>query len=243
MKQFTKKDFYNLLKQAVMFYPQNTELPCKRVNSFVVLDNTDQIKQDNFGINENHIGKDFFFSRSGKSTIKYPALFAWEQGFNIEDRFRKDSKPRKNCVTFEFTVLDYLDSDCTNCNKCQKRTPTEIQCDCEDILNNVLDYFYNVACVIVDGGTDAIWANTQILDQMITAGDITTYEIQKHETNTLKRKLEESTANVSGSFYRSFSKKKLYGAFQVVQICFNLCPPCDFEYEKRDYGEDFLKCC
>lgn len=244
MKQFLKQDFYNLLKQAVMFYPQNMESPCKRVNSFVVLENKDQLEKDNFGINQNHIGKDFFFSRSGKDTIKNPFCFAWEQGFDISDRFsREERRSRQHCVSFEIGVLDYLETDCKNCNDCQKRTPTEIQLDCEEMVNNILDYFYNVVCVTTDGGEDKFWMNTQILDQMIVAGDIASYSIQKTETNIFRQKLKSANSNVEGSYYRHFSTKNYYGAFQVVRFCFDNCFDCNFEYEKRDYGEDFLQCC
>ena len=246
-KPFTKKDFIALLKQAVMFHPRSTDLDgkdlkCKRLNSFVWLENNAQIKQDNFGLTNKAKDKDYFFSRSGTHNLSYPALFLWEQGFTIENRFNTQNQPRKECSTFEIVVLDQYAENCKNCNACQKRTPHDLHCDTSELLSNALDYLCTVVCASVDGA-EPIWASLTILEQMKAKGQITDFVVDKARTRLLQKSFSESTATISGSYYRSFSKKNLYGSFNTIRFCFSECKPCNPMWEDKGYNDEILHCC
>ena len=241
-KPFTKKDFIRLLKQAVMFHPMQAKgMECKRLNSFVWLENTDQIRQDNFGITSNE--SKYFFSRKGKAEIQYPALFIWEQNFTIENRFSTDRNPRKECSTFEIMVLDSKVEDCKNCSPCQKRSVHDIQCDATELLNNALDYLCTVVCALIDGQEEPIWASSVILDQMIVKEEITGYTVDGSRTRSLQKSFDASTGTIQGGNYRSYTKKNLYGSYQFLKICFTHCKPCDFLWEDKGFKEEVLQCC
>jgi hypothetical protein len=245
MKYISKKTFIELLKQAVMFFPSDAENnKCSRVQSFVMLHRSEQYKAENFGITAKD--KEYYFNRLGRTDITYPALFLFESGVTVESNFNTLNKPKKECANFEITVIDQLlNESCQNCSYCEKRSSYDLTSDTYNLLMQVLSYFDNVACVTVtnnDLSTSIIWAHTRILDAMVTAGEIGSYEVDKQSTQRFKKMLDEENKNLSGNYYRHITKQDLFGTFLQIRLCFKSCEPCDFGFDDVGYG-DVISCC
>ena len=244
INDITKKEFLQLLRKAVKFYPSDAgNNKCKRLNSFVLLHRQDQIKKQNFGIT----AKDelFYFNRHKGVEITYPAMFVWEQTFTIDNRFNTVNQPVKTCHTFEITVLDMFKDDCKNCSDCERRSSYEINCDALEMLSNVFSYLTDSIYAVVtytDATTAGVWENKNILDELVTAGTITSYVAQNTETRRFLKMLSENNPTINGNNYRNLTNKNLFGAYQLLKVCFKNCAPCDFSFSDIGYSDD-SNCC
>lgn len=239
MSSLTYKDFIGLLRQAVMFYPKGeTTKACLRPQSFIVLENTTQLNADNLGITNDHLDKDYYFSRDPK-TPHYPIVALWEQSSRYENLF-SDSK-RKECFSFELMVLDTYKEDCIDCGVCGKRTIHDIYYDTGQILINIINFFRGVKYVEVSRNNELnkIWGHEDILSQMLNDGDIDSYTEVKNKINSQVF----SDDNTNSRLYRNYSKGNLFGKAIFFEMCTSICPPCNFEYEKRKYTDFVLNCC
>ena len=209
------KTFIGLLRQAVMFYPkQPKDMECLRPSTFIMLEKHNQLNASNLGITQRHAEKDYYFSRTAQP--KYPIVTGWVQSKSYQNLFAPKTKGNKSkeCYRFEMLVLDQYNTDCKNCTPCQKRTIHDIYCDTSDMLNNILTFFQGViyAEIITGDESKCIWANSQILDQMVECGEIESY--------TQPNNSKKTTWFQTNFFTNSQSiTAKLYDHFTMNNFC------------------------
>jgi len=140
-----KQDFYNALKNAVIFSPACSD-KCRQLQTFRVLEQGGgaAMKAENFGATVCDKDKPFFWSRAwhnnkykGAPTWEFPALVVIERSYTVDRPFAA-----MNTRKFEFniSVLDKFSvgTDKTVCTGCAGRTINEIYEDTEALLFQAL---------------------------------------------------------------------------------------------------------
>jgi hypothetical protein len=140
-------DFYALLKQFVMDYPNGEKH--ERINTFAVLDNYQDLNSPNLTYSAKDGHKSTFFSRSWNSrgnvasdlTFEYPLLAIREDDVNEKITYSKGKTFIQKSYRLEMLLLDTLRSDCEDCTAYAKnRSVTEIYEDTLTMFNSVLTF-------------------------------------------------------------------------------------------------------
>lgn len=140
-------DFYALLKQFVMDYPNGEKH--ERINSFAVLDNYQDLNSPNLTYSGKDGLKSTFFSRSWNSkgntastlTFEYPLLAIREDDINQKITYTKGKTFIEKNYRLDLLIIDILRSDCEDCTAYAKnRSVTEIYEDTLKLFNSVIAF-------------------------------------------------------------------------------------------------------
>lgn len=242
----TLTDFYNALKQAVMFSPQyvapdsgNGKVwKCRQLQTFRVMakDKGAELASANLGAVICDKGKPFFWSREwhenkynpNNITFKYPALLLTELSFSSEQAFQQNTK---RCYTFQLAVVDQLVDDCKTCSceSCEKRTINEIYADTEALLFSATYYLSKMREARLEPSNETVWANTDYLAHLKETGDISEFHTLADFGGLLNGQ------NKAGSGYR-LEFAKIYGTALNITACFQNCEATEFNFNLPDFG-------
>lgn len=243
----TQTDFYNALKQAVMFSPQYVQpdsgngkvWKCRQLQTFRVMqkERGAELISANLGATICDKGKSFFWSRkwheSGYGdpiTFTYPALLLTELSFSTELAFQQRTK---RCYVYQLAVVDQQSDDCKTCacESCEKRTVNEIFADTEALLFDALYYLSGVrGATLQPSGDEGFW-NTSYLDYLQEQGQISSYAPGQDWGGTL------NGANKNLSAYRiAVENPKIYGTAANFTACFQNCEATELNFNLPDFG-------
>lgn len=243
----TITDFYNALKQAVMFSPQyvapdsgNGKVwKCRQLQTFRVMqkERGAELISANLCATICDKNKSFFWSRkwheSGYGdpiTFTYPALLLTELSFSTDLAFQQRTK---RCYLYQLAVVDQQSDDCKTCacESCEKRTVNEIFADTESLLFDALYYLSGVrGATLQPSGDEGFW-NTTYLDYLQEQGQISSYAPGQDWGGLL------NGANKSLSAYRiAVEANKIYGTAANFTACFTNCEATKLNFNVPDFG-------
>lgn len=247
MSAATLTDFYNALKQAVMFSPQyvvpnsgnGKAWKCRQLQTWRVMskERGAELASPNLGATVCDKGKPFFWSRkwheskySDSITFTYPALLLTELSFQTEKAFQKNTK---RCYTFQLAVVDQLSGDCAKClcESCEKRTIGEIHADTEALLFSALYYLSNIRQATTEPDGATVWANVDYLQALKDAGGISDFNPAADWGGLL------NSTNKEVSAYRiAIEATKHYGTAVNFTACFHNCEATEQNFNLPDFG-------
>ena len=227
--------FYEVFQQFVRSYPK-TDSKCTRPQSFIVLNDYDDISKDNMG--KTFLEKDspYFYSkaweRSGfsksKLSVDLPAMVVLDKG--IEHKF-SGTKRDGICLDLEIAFIESLDEDCIEkkCKGCKGRSIPEVQKDQGKFLTNFVKYVKKL--VVTE--TEVI-----IHPDLLNGED----KIDKGLTRYLQRR----TKNISTKFYNFYTGTGfVYGKWMHLGFCFETCKDDDLVFGNPPKSDKVLddNCC
>lgn len=242
----TQTDFYNALKQAVMFSPQYVApdskqgkvWKCRQLQTWRVMqkERGGELASPNLGATICDKGKPFFWSKKWHDSkytpnniaFEYPALLLTELSFSSEKAFQKSTK---RCYSFQLAVVDQQTAECANCgcDSCENRTITEIFADTETLLFSVFNYLSKVKEAVLQPSGETVFANTDYLDYMKEQGAISAWDGGKDWGGLL------NSQQVSA--YRiAVEASKIYGTAANFTACFHDCNASTYNFNVPDFG-------
>lgn len=198
---------------------------CKRINSFVVVD-------DKFDFGTDYVEKmqrsPYFFTRSGK--LEFPCLVISE--FDDTLSVYKNDDYKRYTHNFEIGIIDKEFLNCTNCTPCQKRKAEQIQRDAKFLLRLILGEISRIKLYQTQPTNEYKYATQGVMESLITANKIDSYEYVTKESNALKQLWK--TLNPQFRF-RNWDNvpTMLTGAFTVANVS-EICHTIDFEYQFKN---------
>lgn len=244
----TITDFYNALKQAVMFSPQyvvpdsgNGKVwKCRQLQTWRVMskERGAELAAPNLGATTCDKGKPFFWSRKWHEskynpngiTFEYPALLLTELSFSTERPFQKQTK---RCYSYQLAVVDQMSDDCKTCacESCEKRTINEIHADTEALLFSALYYLSNVKAATLEPSGETVWANVDYLQALKDAGSISDFHPGADWGGLL------NSDNKGVSAYRiAIEATKHFGTAVNFTACFQNCEATEQNFNLPDFG-------
>lgn len=238
--------FYNILHDIGLAMPavyadDETELICKRINSFAVLQTEDEVNAGGLNKSNRYIGKRLFFSRkfynSGQQisdlSFQYPLLAIANASSMIEGAFCESSQ---QCITYNMYVFDQLPGKCSDCNEhgyCNNRTWEEMEIDLNQLLMKVTKAIgrFGLYEFEKDLQTFSGWYDKCYIDSLVESEEIDGYECLGNLTSFIK---DINAAKPSDTFFEAFNDK-----LGMIAITFTICfPDCDDgQKEDMDYSE------
>lgn len=245
MASFSTIHFYQILHDIGLAMPavyesDDTELICKRINSFAVLQTEDEINSGALNKSNRYIGKRLFFSRrflnSGQQisqlSFQYPLLAISNATSTISGAF---CEPSESCKTFNLYIFDQLPGKCSDCNEhgyCNTRTWEEMETDLEELLMKVTKsigrfgyYEYEKDGVPMSG-----WFDLCYIDELIESGAIDNAECVENLHASIK---DINEPKPSDTFFEAFNDN--LGMIAITfTVCFSTCK--EDEKIKMDYS-------
>ena len=245
----TQTDFYNALKQAVMFSPQYVQpdsgqgkvWKCRQLQTFRVMqkERGAELVSPNLGATICDKNKPFFWSRkwheSGYGdpiTFNYPALLLTELSFSTERPFQKQTK---RCYNYQIAVVDVQSDDCKTCacESCEKRTVNEIFTDTESLLFDALFYLTGVrGATLEPSGETGFW-NTAYLDYLKEIGGISDYTPGQDWGGGI---LAPVNKDVTAYRIAMAGTTNIHGTALNFTACFQNCEATEPNFNLPDFG-------
>lgn len=154
----TKKEFLSVVLNVIKAYPVKS---CGGLNSFVIMDDIDDIIGETFGKDRSNYELGEWWSRKwvekGKPdacSLEFP-LFAVNQE---ESRIKDLCKGNRSDI-FYFWVIDKIDCEACQCNRTYQEQYSEIQDTLIEVVNEIMTYG-----IYSDADGNKVWANQQIAD-------------------------------------------------------------------------------
>lgn len=241
-------DFYNALKQSVMFSPQYVQPDsgngkvwrCRQLQTWRVMskERGAELASPNLGATICDKGKPFFWSREwhenkynpNNITFKYPALLLTELSFSTERAFQQNTK---RCYSYQLAVVDIQTEDCKTCvcESCEKRTINEIYSDTEALLFSTLYYLSKVKYATLEPGGETGYWNTDYLAHLKENGNISEFHPGADWGGLLNS--QQATS------YRVAIQAMLspvYGTAINFTACFHNCEATELNFNLPDFG-------
>lgn len=195
----TLDDFFYQIRDAVRFYPAQAQ-KCLQPQTFRVLAYDSDITNPAMGATICDAEKPYFFSREwdlnkrnpNKISAPLPVVTAFVLDGSLKDPFSHTATQR---TTVTLAVWDrYQQEKCLSgkCSGCDGRTPNEIFRDTQEILRNVLHYLGGVVLATTNVDPTPRLYHAALLEQMKTAGAITTH----NKTGSLLNALAAVNQNI-----------------------------------------------
>lgn len=236
---------YQLSKEFVKFYP-NHSLKCKRLNTFAVLSNYEDINTPNLSKVQVDATKPYFFSRlwaknnhnPSKIEWEYPVMLMLDKTISVSNLFCKNTR---KCYKFELAFLDKYDRNCVEkgqkCNDpCANRTINDIFIDTEAFLDAYSAYMSGV--IYAYSGNWEGYTNQQVI---IASGQ--SFTIDETRTKKFQRMLIASNSEATATRF-SGGLDDAHGIILDLSFCINHCN--EFTYDANSQtmkvGPD-LNCC
>lgn len=153
MRLLTLHRFYQLLREAVIYYPLDQKVKPK---TFAVIQNLSDLNESNLRKTFDDYDKGFFFSEQWAAADLHPDNITWAYPIVCTDLFSgtiSGVESKSPAITNNIT-LRVLDTKDIGADDLPMRTYHEIEQDCSMILVNVLRYFQGVILAEVDGEVD-----------------------------------------------------------------------------------------
>lgn len=230
------KNIYAALKEAVRYYPTNSDM-CKQPQTFAVLSQVSDLSTQNLGKTICDKNKPYFFSRLWENkkynpsdlSFQWPAIVVYEENMEVKDAFSRDASI---CYNVTISVLDVFDKDCDKlkCTGCKGRTQNEVFQDTEDILFNVMRYLTELV----------ITNDSELVHNTLAA------TVDQGQTNHYIRMLRSNNAAATTALrFIGQSAANLYGNSIRLKFCFGRCvDEVDWNLELSGKGEvNDVGCC
>lgn len=240
MSAITKANFYNLLKQAVMFSPAGAG-KCSQLQTFRVLEQGAGrlLQAENFGATVCDREKPFFWSRAwhnakynpNKVIFDFPVLAVIETDYTTSKPL---SSQQKRTYNMNLVVLDKYVADCDKgkCKGCEGRTINEIYEDTEALLFQALRYIAGAIVATPDCDEDAGLYNKDYLKALIDTGQINSYTQGKDWGSLMENNISNARA-----YKAALESAGLYGNAIDIQLSIPYCVETDYDYESvPDFG-------
>jgi hypothetical protein len=195
---------------------------CKRINSFVVVD-----EKFDFGTDyvEKMARSPFYFSRTGK--LEFPCLVISEYDDTLS-QYKNDSYKRYT-HNFEIGIIDKQgDINCTSCTACEKRKPEVIERDTKYLLNRVLNEISHINLYLTQPDNVYKYGIEPVMEILVTANKITSFERITRESNALKQLWKTINPQFRLIGWKNVPAM-LIGAFTICNMA-EICHSEDFEY-------------
>ncbi len=230
------KNIYAALKEAVRYYPTNTDT-CKQPQTFAVLSQVSDLSTPNLGKTICDKNKPYFFSRLWENkkynpsdlSFQWPAIVVYEENMEVKDSFSRDASI---CYNVTISVLDVFDKDCDKlkCTGCKGRTQNEVFQDTEDILFNVMRYLTELV----------ITEDSELVHNTLAAS------VNEGQTAHYLKSLRQNNAAATTALrFIGQSAANLYGNSIRLKFCFSRCvDEVDWNFELSGKGEvNDVGCC
>ncbi len=228
--QSTKIDFYNALKNAVMFSPK-ADTRCRQLQTFRVLEHGGggKLTADNFGATACDKDKPFFWSRSwhnqkykGAPVWEFPVLVLVERGYIVDEPFQNR---QKRAYEFNISVLDKYDpgKDKMKCSGCEGRTINEIYEDTEALLFQALRFIGE--CNEFRVGTENVLLPEAVMAKLKASGAIMEYIPGVAFGDLVQQKIREQTA-----YKAAIYPENIFGNSINLNIPFAYCQNIEWDF-------------
>jgi hypothetical protein len=241
---FTLNRFFQLLKEAVKFFPDTDTISLK---TFSVNNSVDDLNSTNLGVDLKRAKTDYFLSKryeKKKTTLvefDFPILICETLDGSLDNQFKPDNQSRKINRVVKLWILDeYKKSkDVTGTNA--DRELEDVQRDTNLILLRVLAYFDKVKFVQLNTGSTTTYGyyNTDYLDYLISQGQVTSYAttgIVDRVNNWFKNMIEQSTGSDLNKV-DPISERQVAGCSTIIKFqeahCIN--PTFNFSFTSNDF--------
>lgn len=232
----TKLDFFNALKQAVIFSPQCAER-CKQLQTFRVIETGGGalINSANFGATVCDKDKPFFWSRrwherkysAQKVDFEFPALSIVETSYTVDQPLNASNK---RCYEFNIAVLDKYAADCEKmkCTGCTGRTINEVYEDTENLLFQALAFVGGFMGATLTPGGEGFY-HEGLLNAWKQAGFIQDFVPGKRWGSKIAQNVKDATA-----YKVSLDSAKMYGNAINITVCFDTCENTEYRFENAE---------
>lgn len=244
---YTLNRFFQHLKEAVMFFPDNGNI---NLQTFAYINDIDDLNKTNIGYDVKSAKSDYCLSKmweKKKQSIfefKFPILVAQElESHEATHLIDLNSNSQKIAYRIRLRVLDTYNDQKDSITSSTHRELPDYYRDCEKILLYVLKYFKNVKFVKItnlDSSTVHGYYNTLLLDQMITDNLITSYTEQNGDLDRVNewfKTMISKNETLQISIESNLTGNKLVGCYVDFTIETSQClnPAFDFSFTSNDF--------
>ncbi len=242
---YTLNRFFQHLREAVMYFPDNQTL---KLNTFAWIDSLDQLNADNLGYDVKAVKSDYFFSKryeKKKTSVlgfDYPVLLIAEDDHNIGDLFKGNNQSQKIGYNIKLWILDVVKTPKETTSTNADRFLGDVYRDTRITLLYVLTYlskikFYKITNL--DSSLSYGYYHPSVIAKLQTDSLITSYE-SKSELEAVnsyfKTMIEKNTESILG-IQEPISKDQVAGTYLNIKldtaICYN--PSFDFNFESQAF--------
>lgn len=186
----TPLDFYSILydiadSMPAQFDGNGNEIACARLQTFAVVKNySSEIQTSNLGKDVRYTNKKMFYSRPWLNAQQSPNAVTWGYPALFVGEFDETYRNGKQAYEVEYSIaisdrVEQTQTDLLNQSLCAQRTFEEVgqglRLFWQKILATLNDYAY---CELINGATSRfVWITEKAASQMLTAGEITDYNI------------------------------------------------------------------
>lgn len=240
----TQDQFWNILKEFVIFHPVNTARPCMQLQTWGLLRNLEaNLNDPGLGMTIRDKGKPGFFSRRWAESSYNPNAIRCDGPYlvaNLIDIASEypNKRTRIDTVTFDLAVLDNLKDPKARASACDGRNEVEMFQDVWTLLSQVFAYLNTIVQATV---TPLVGADyTQVtslarLQYLEAEGLITAFLVDETETNKLQRDFRDLKKGYKGLPWRG-GIGALHGMYVTdLQMQFTECPE-PIELNFADYS-------
>lgn len=191
----TQDQFWNILKEFVIFHPVNTARPCMQLQTWGLLRNLEaNLNDPGLGMTIRDKGKPGFFSRRWAESNYNPNAIRCDGPYLVANLIDISSEygnrnSRTDTVTFDLAVLDNLKDPKARATACDGRNEIEMFQDAWTILSQVFTYLKGVVQATVTPlvGADYVQVTSLSRLQYLEAqGEITAFAVDINQTNKIK---------------------------------------------------------
>ena len=157
MLKFTIDRFYQLLREATIFYPKNSG-DCHIPKTFGVIQHISDMNSPNLSKSFDDYDKGFFYSERWRASGLNPNNVIWDYPLvaanyysGLVSSFSAGSIPISNNITIGCYDIHRDHSHCNKPTICNQRLPHEIESDCEKTLVQILTYIDSVVLAELNG--------------------------------------------------------------------------------------------
>lgn len=238
---FGKTDFFQALKESVMFSQSIRPGQCGKLQAFKVLEQGagGLIRSENLGGTICDKGKPYFWSRRWHESsynpnqilFDFPILCVVETGYTVDRPFDRNNR---RTYQFNISVLDkYVQTKGPDgCTGCDGRTINEIYEDTEAMLFQALSFVSRYKEAEINPSGETGFFNINLLDAWKQQGSISGYNLITAPGDLLVAKITDGNA-----YKAAISAEGLFGNAINLNIGFQACQTEEFTYNSiKDFG-------
>lgn len=239
----TQDQFWNILKEFVIFHPANAR-PCMQLQTWGLLRNLEaNLNDPGLGMTIRDKGKPGFFSRRWAESAYNPNAIRCDGPYLVANLIDISSEYgnrnlRTDTVTFDLAVLDNLKDPKARATACDGRNEVEVFQDTWALLSQVFAYLKGIVQATVTPliGADYIQVTSLArLQYLLTEAEITAFVVDETETRAIQRDFQDLKKSVKGLPWRG-GIGALYGMYVTdLRMQFHECPE-DLELNFADYS-------
>lgn len=241
---FTLNRFFQLLKEAVKYFPDTDSISLK---TFSVNNSLDDLNAPNLGVDLKRAKTDYFLSKryEKKKTavveFDFPLCMVETLDGSLDNHFKPNNQSRKINRAVKIWILDTFkqSKDVTGTNA--DRELEDVQRDTNLILLRLLAYFDKVRFVEVNTASVLSYGyyNTDYLDSLVAATTITSYRVDGivRQVNNWFRDMIEKNTESELQKVDPISERLVAGCSVILKFteahCIN--PEFNFDFTSNNY--------